>query len=334
MVKSRADVTCVVVFPTMGSPGFPRVYDFAGSGMIGRKQFGFMASLDFARWAPERTVAALAEIGYGAVEWTLAQFDPRRGPTKDLDRLVRLTRDGGMQVSELVVQQDLLTTDPPLRAERARLIADCIVAAADCGIEAINIFSGPATWEPCALRIPEEMAEGPAWDLLVRSYEPLVELAKKHRVYLALEPAFKMLCHDYYSTQEFFRQLDSEWLGINLDPSHLILYGNDLPWVIQQWAGKIKHVHLKDVIGRVGNPGHDFMFPLLGEGLVPWNDFFGALEEIRYGGFLSVEFESFAYYSRILGNDPREAARLSMLQIERLLASQKAKEFDHSTVRG
>jgi sugar phosphate isomerase/epimerase len=302
--------------------------------MIGRKQFGFMASLDFARWPPEKVVAALADIGYGAVEWTLAQFDPRKGSTRDLERLVRLTRDGRLQVSELVVQQDLLTTDPALRAERARLIEDCIVAAAACGVEAINVFSGPATWEPGALRIPEEMAEGPAWDLLVRSYEPLVELAEKHKVHLALEPAFKMLCHDYYSTQEFFRRLDSEWLGINLDPSHLVLYGNDVPWVIRKWAEKIKHVHLKDVIGTVGNPGRDFMFPLLGEGLVPWDEFFASLEEIKYEGFLSVEFESFGYYARILGSDPCEAARLSMFQIERLLAGEKGKELDHGTVRG
>jgi sugar phosphate isomerase/epimerase len=270
--------------------------------MIGRKQFGFMASLDFARWPPEKVVAALADIGYGAVEWTLAQFDPRKGSTRDLERLVRLTRDGRLQVSELVVQQDLLTTDPALRAERARLIEDCIIAAAACGVEAINVFSGPATWEPGALRIPEEMAEGPAWDLLVRSYEPLVELAEKHKVHLALEPAFKMLCHDYYSTQE--------------------------------WAEKIKHVHLKDVVGRVGNPGRDFMFPLLGEGLVPWDEFFASLEEIKYEGFLSVEFESFGYYARILGSDPCEAARLSMFQIERLLAGEKGKELDHGTVRG
>lgn len=302
--------------------------------MIDRKQFGFMASLDFARWPPEKTVAALAEIGYGAVEWTLAQFDPRKTSGKDLERLVRLTRDGGLQVSELVVQQDLLTTDTALRGERARLIEDCIIAAADYEVKALNIFTGPATWKPGALRIPEEMAEGPAWDLLVRSYEPLVELAEKHKVYLALEPAFKMLCHDYYSTQEFFRRLDSEWLGINLDPSHLVLYGNDLPWVVREWAKKIRHVHLKDVFGRVGIPGRDFMFPLLGEGLVPWSDFFGSLEEIGYPGFLSVEFESFGYYAHILGSDPLEAARISMFQIERLLTGEKGIDLDHGTVRG
>lgn len=302
--------------------------------MIGRKQLGFMASLNFAQWPPEKTVEALAELGYGAVEWTLAQFDPRKHSAHQLASLVRVSHAGGLQVSEIVVQQDLLSTDRSLRDQRAKLIADCIVAAADSGVTTINVFSGPAAWEPGALRIPEEMSEGAAWDLLLASYGPLVELAEKHKVSLALEPAFKMLCHDYYSTQELFRRLDSEWLGINLDPSHLVLYGNDLVKVIREWAKRISHVHLKDVFGKVGDPGRDFMFPLLGEGQVPWSVFFSSLEEIGYKGFFSVEFESFGYYSRILGNDPREAARLSMVQIEKLLAGKEGTELDHGTVRG
>lgn len=302
--------------------------------MIRQQQLGFMASLDFARWPPERTVQTLAELGYGAIEWTLAQFHPHNRSMSDLESLVRLTHAAGLQISEIVVQQDLLSANQSLRRERIKLVADCICAAARCGVGTINVFSGPATWEPTALSIPTEMTEGAAWELLVTSYESLVDLADRHKVNLALEPAFKMLCHDYYSTQELFRRFDSQWLGINLDPSHLTLYGNDLRWVIHQWANKIKHVHLKDVFGRIGDPGRDFMFPLLGEGQVPWHDFFTSLEEIGYQGFLSVEFESFGYYTRILGNDPREAARLSMGQIQQLLAHQEGTELDHSTVRG
>ena len=183
--------------------------------MIFKKQFGFMASLHFTKWPVERTVEALAEAGYGAVEWTLAQFNPRTKTASELEHLVKITREGGLAVSEIVVQQDLLTTDSSPREDRVQLIQECIVAAAHAGIPTLNVFSGPATWERNAMRIPEDMTEGQAWDLLVSIYEPLVKLAEVHRVQLALEPAFKMLCHDYYSTQELFRRLDSPWLGIN-----------------------------------------------------------------------------------------------------------------------
>ena len=61
-----------------------------------------------------------------------------------------------------------------------------------------------------------------------------------------------------------------------------------------------------------------FIFPLPGEGLVDWKEFFTALDEIGYDGFCSVEFESFTYYEKILSNDPEAAARISMQAIQSL----------------
>ncbi len=298
------------------------------------KRLGFEAALDFTRWPPEKIVQVLAEAGYGAVAWTLAHFNPRTKSRSELEFLAEMTRNSGLQISEVIVQQDLLTTDDYLRKDRAKLIEECLLAAADVGVKILNVFSGPVPWDPAATRIPEDISEGRAWDLLVSAYEPLVKLAERRQIQLALEPVFRMLCHDYYSTQELFRRLDSPWLGINLDPSHLMLYRNDVPWVIRQWAGRIKHVHLKDVIGRVGVPEQDFMFPLLGEGIVPWDDIFDALEAVGYAWFMSIEFESFRYYSRVLGNNPAEAARLAMTQFERLSARRGGQVYDHASVLG
>ena len=55
-------------------------------------------------------------------------------------------------------------------------------------------------------------------------------------------------------------------------------------WLITQWGNRIAHVHIKDGIGipQLGK----FVFPLLGEGRVNWKQFFEALEEIGYDGFL------------------------------------------------
>jgi inosose dehydratase len=103
-----------------------------------------------------------------------------------------------------------------------------------------------------------------------------------------------------------------------MDPSHYQLYGNDLPWVIGKWGSRIKHVHLKDVVGRPGLPMQDFIFPLLGEGSIDWEAFTRALDEVGYDGYLSVEFESFAYYRQVLGGDPARAAELSMEQVRGL----------------
>jgi sugar phosphate isomerase/epimerase len=47
--------------------------------------------------------------------------------------------------------------------------------------------------------------------------------------------------------------------------------------------------------------GETFVFPLLGEGKVPWAAFFAALDDIDYAGHLTIEFESWDYYRQVLG---------------------------------
>ncbi len=128
---------------------------------------------NFAQWPPEKTVEALAESVTGRLSgrW----HSSIRASIRHINwrPLFGLSHAGGLQVSEIVVQQDLLSTDRSLRDQRAKLIADCIVAAADSGVTTINVFSGPAAWEPGALRIPEEMSEGAAWELATRELRAL-----------------------------------------------------------------------------------------------------------------------------------------------------------------
>lgn len=80
-------------------------------------------------------------------------------------------------------------------------------------------------------------------------------------MYLAVEAVFGMVCHDYYTLKELLRQINSNWLVVNLDPSHYVLYGNDIEWVIKRLNNKIKHVHLKDVIGKPGTLWYRFYVP-------------------------------------------------------------------------
>lgn len=287
--------------------------------MINSRKFAFMASLDFASWQPERILESLSNLGYDGVEWTLSHFNPRTKSREELRKLAELIKSYGLEVSEVVVQQDVVNLNEKIRRDRIELVKECIEVVSEVGVNIINLFSGPAPWDPKAPRIPEDISEGKAWEQVLEAYQEFVKLAEKSKVYLAVEAVWGHLCHDYYTTKELMSSFDSEFLGINMDPSPCCLYGNDIPWVIKKWGKKIKHVHLKDVAGKPGFHGKDFIFPLLGEGIVDWKGFFKALDEIEYKGFFSVEFESFNYYRNVLKNDPLKAAEISMEQIKELI---------------
>ncbi len=283
-----------------------------------KHRYGFLAGLGFVDQPAGAVADGLADLGYVAVSWPLARFDPATVSPRDRLALVTDTRAAGLAISEFVVQIDFVHPDAAIREARISHAAEAIRAAAALDLAGqaapapVNLFSGPAPWDAAAPRLGRDLTEGQAWDMVRAAFDVLVPLAEASRIDLAVEGVFGHLVHDYYTTLELLRHYDSPRLGVNFDPSHGILVGNDIPWAVRQWGSRIRHFHLKDAVGRAGMFGETFVFPLLGEGQVPWAEFFGAVEAIGYEGYLSVEFESWEYYRQVLGNDPLAAARLSM----------------------
>ena len=281
-------------------------------------KIGFMASLGFARMPARAVVMELKALGYDAVEWTSAHFNPRTKSEAELKELVGLTAEGGLAVSEVVIQQDYVCLDPATREDRIAYTLETIEACAAAGVKTVNLFTGPAPWDPNAPHVPDTISQGAAWDMVVDAFGRVVKALEKAKVHGAVENVFGMVCNDYFTCRPLIDRFSSDFLGVNFDPSHDVLKGNvDTGWLVRQWGKhRIKHVHLKDAVGlpEMGK----FLFPMLGEGHVDWKGMFDAFEKIGYDGFMSVEYESFAYHDKVLKGDTREAARLSLEQVHAL----------------
>jgi sugar phosphate isomerase/epimerase len=130
-----------------------------------------------------------------------------------------------------------------------------------------------------------------------------------------------MLVHDYYTVKEFLSYFDSKYLGVNLDPSHFVVYGNDPVWAAKMLGKKVRHVHVKDAFGKPGGLGETFIFPFLGEGVVDWRRFFAALRDSGYGGYLSLEFENDSYLNNVCDGKWSQAAIALKERVEKFLPS-------------
>ena len=265
-------------------------------------------------------VNCLAALGYQAVEYKEASFNPEEKMADAFRRAVQVTEQNGLTVSNFCISRN--ATVPAEMDTTVKDVTAGIRACAEAGVTTLNVIAGgvPDPVNPNGDRwfVPPQPQLQPAWDCLFSCFEAFLEAAEECRVYLALEALVGTLVHDYYSTLELVRRFPSEYLGLTMDPSHYLLHGNDIPWAIRQWGDRIKHVHLKDAVGRPGEFGLDFLFPLLGEGAIQWDAFMTALREINYQGVLSVEFESFKYMDEVLHNDPARAAELSMQSVRGL----------------
>jgi sugar phosphate isomerase/epimerase len=267
-----------------------------------------------------RTVAEVIELvagaGYGAVDWTMEQYDPLTQSADELSEIVRQSYEAGLGVPQLMVHQDHVTSDPELWERRVHRAERAVEACAHAGIPTVGVLTGPNLWEPGHATIGLGLSETAAWDLALSALERVLVRAGQLEVRVALEPCWGTLARDRYRAEYALARLDCAALAVNFDPSHFVLSGDDIPAAIAAWGDRIVHVHLKDAFGRPPDPaypreGEDFTFLLPGEGVVPWPQLLEALDAVGYTGTMSVENEAFRLLEGPLRGELSRSAALA-----------------------
>ncbi|HKM74861.1 MAG TPA: sugar phosphate isomerase/epimerase family protein [Candidatus Bathyarchaeia archaeon] len=267
---------------------------------------------------PSEAIKVLAAAGYDGVEWMLHYHF---NSTSELKRLVDETRGNHLQVSNIMCWEDLVTSNENSRTKSVATLKQYLSAAHEMAIPLMSVFTGPMTWIQNSAKIGDDISEEVAWAIVTDAFSEIVEAAEKNDVIVTVEAVFGMLAHDYYTMKEFLAYFDSKHLAVNLDPSHLALYGNDPSFAVRRFGKRIRHVHVKDSFGKPGTLGEDFEFPILGEGMVDWKRFFTCLREVDYEGYLSLEFENDTYLRNICNGDWTKVAIESKKRLHRFLDS-------------
>jgi sugar phosphate isomerase/epimerase len=143
------------------------------------------------------------------------------------------------------------------------------------------------------------------FDQFAERWNPILDVFGECGVRFALEVHPTEIAFDLYSAERALDALDGrEEFGFNFDPSHLHWQGVDPVEFIRAFPERIYHVHIKDAIvkldGRTGilashlnfgdyRRGWDFRSP--GRGGVNFEEIIRALNDVKYSGPLSVEWE-------------------------------------------
>ncbi|WP_242607454.1 sugar phosphate isomerase/epimerase family protein [Zhihengliuella halotolerans] len=105
-----------------------------------------------------------------------------------------------------------------------------------------------SSWPPENVTVLEYQWE----QVAIPYWRELAEFSAEHSVRLAIEPCFSQLVYNVSTAQRLLHAIGRDSVGINLDPSHLMAMGADIPEVIRGLAGSIVHVHAKDA--RLNKP--------------------------------------------------------------------------------
>lgn len=174
------------------------------------------------------------------------------------------------------------------------------------GVDVVTGFTGSSIW-PWIYPFPpvDESRIEDGYRLFADVWGPIFDEFAKHGVKFALEVHPTEIAFDLYSSHKALEAVDHHpAFGFNFDPSHLLWQGLDPAVFIREFPDRIFHVHMKDVAVRLdgrrgilsshlpfGDSRRGWDFRSLGYGDVDFKEIIRALNEIGYGGPLSVEWE-------------------------------------------
>jgi sugar phosphate isomerase/epimerase len=179
-------------------------------------------------------------------------------------------------------------------------------AAQRLGVGVVNGFTGSSIWHLLYSfpPTPEAMIEA-GFELLAERFNPILDAFADCGVQFALEVHPTEIAFDLLTARRALAALGGrEEFGFNFDPSHLIWQGIDPVEFIRAFPDRIYHVHMKDAIVRLngqngilgshlpfGDPRRGWEFRSPGRGSVDFEEIIRALNQIKYAGPLSVEWE-------------------------------------------
>lgn len=179
-------------------------------------------------------------------------------------------------------------------------------AAKNLGVSIVNGFTGSCIWHLLYSFPPvtDEMIED-GFAYFAKMWNPILDVFDECGIKYAMEVHPSEIAFDIITAK---RALDAvgnrEALGLNFDPSHLLWQMVDPVCFLNEFSGRIYHVHMKDAAlqlnGRAGilashlnfgQPGRGWDFRSPGRGGVNFEEIIRTLNQIGYDGPLSVEWE-------------------------------------------
>lgn len=199
------------------------------------------------------------------------------------------------------------------------VVQDTIRLASDLAVSTVVVMSGlpgargdstpnwvTTSWPPENLAVLDYQ-----WtEVAIPYWRELAAFARDQGVRLAVEACGGQLVHNVSTLLRLIDAVGDDVVGANLDPSHLMWMGADIPTVIRSLGSAIYHVHAKDVrvetphaardglldtlpVDRARDRAWNYVTLGLGHprGATFWADFVYTLRSVGYDGTLNIEHE-------------------------------------------
>ncbi len=240
----------------------------------------------------------------GLIKWTKKNDLSCIDIGRDADKLGKQITKAGLKLGsiDLKVWEGMLSADKATRAKAVKANTKYIKACAELG--PMNYF---------LVMLPEnpELPRAENFSYMVDSFNALAPVLEANDARIIIEgwPGRGALCCTPEGYRAFFEQVPSKAMGVNYDPSHLMRMGIDPLRFLNEFIGRVYHVHGKDtelLTENLYEYGHEqpptfgtpigfgnmaWRYTIPGHGLVRWVETMRILNANGYKGMVSIELE-------------------------------------------
>lgn len=269
-------------------------------------------------WNFEEMIDTVSDMGLACVEvacWPQGKAERRYAGVSHIDvegmtdekaaYILDYCKQKNVEISALAFYPNTMDANLEKRAENIAHLKKVIEASARLGVNMVTTFIGRDSEKS----VEENM------ELFREIWPPIIAFAEEKKVKIAIENCPMLFGKDQWPGgqnlmttpviwRKLFEIIDSEYFGLNYDPSHFIWQQMDYIKPLYEFKDKIFHVHYKDIkmyrdrleeCGVMAYP-LDYMSPKLpGLGDVDWGYYVSALTDIGYEGYTCIEVEDKAF---------------------------------------
>lgn len=266
----------------------------------------------------EEMIDIVAENGLDCVEvacWPAGKAERRYAGVSHIDtknlnpakakEILAYCKQKNVELSALAYYPNPLDENLTKRQEAIDHLYTLIDAASMMGIDLVTTFVGRMQ----SKSVSENLVE------VAKVWKPIVHYAEDKKVKIAIENCPMLFTEDEWpggqnimtspnNWRKVFEVIDSDYFGLNYDPSHFVWQQIDYLRPLYEFKDKIFHVHYKDIkvfadkladVGVMATP-LEYMSPKLpGLGDVDWGKYVSALTDIGYNGYTCIEVEDKAF---------------------------------------
>ncbi len=235
----------------------------------------------------------------------VSHIDVQNITSQKAEQIKSLLNEKNVDISALAFYPNPLDSNEFKREHSVQHLLNLIDCASMLGVGTVTTFLGRNQNKS----VEENLK------LVEKIWTPVIQKAESKKIRIAIENCPMLFGEDQWPGgqnlmttpviwKKVFSILDSDYFGLNFDPSHFVWQMMDYISPLYEFSDKIFHIHFKDIklykdrllsCGTMAYP-LDYMSPkLVGLGDVDWGSFVSALTSIGYDDYACIEIEDKAF---------------------------------------